>query len=153
MPKGSLPLKNLETAQIRELATTGHAKRQSCRAEIAEFCGVANSHLWPGMANSRQWRVQCGASSHQRLVNRPRPPTPARLVAGDPNLRPNNAPRSRVRFRQSCRLRSTHPQSLSRAHASTRRIPKVAFRGPLGTWWLTDQRSPLNQKSGLSPSD
>ena len=50
--QGALPLKNQKMVQIRELATTGHAKRQNCRSKIAEFCGVLNRRIWPGMANS-----------------------------------------------------------------------------------------------------
>ena len=79
-------------AQIRGLATTGHAKRQNCWSKIAEICGVAISHLWPGMANSPQWWVQWRANSRHRLLNRVRPPAPARPVAGHLNRDPKCTP-------------------------------------------------------------
>lgn len=51
-PQGSVPLKDVEIAQIRELATTGHAKRQICRSIMADFCRKVDSQFWPRMANS-----------------------------------------------------------------------------------------------------
>ena len=50
--QGVLPLKSQKMPQIRELATTGHAKCQNCRSRMAEFCGISNRCVWPGMANS-----------------------------------------------------------------------------------------------------
>ena len=58
--QGVLHLKSQKMPQIRELATTGHAKCRNCRSRNAEFCGLRTTTFGRGW-QTPQWWVHLGS--------------------------------------------------------------------------------------------